>query len=92
MHTYVHTYIHYNTLRCVALHYNTLQYNTIQYSVLRMGIHPQYNLYPQVHSRIISSQGARIMMLLWLKTPTAGTQQNMSYAEARSRLTIGNIN
>ena len=57
-----------------------------------MGIHSQYNQYPQVHSRIISSQGARIMMLLWLKTPTAGTQQNMSYAEARSRLTIGNIN
>ena len=64
LHTsYMHTYIH------TYIHIQTY---------MRMGIHSQYNQYPQVHSRIISSQGARIMMLLWLKTLTAGTQQNMS--------------
>ena len=41
---------------------------------VRMGIHPQYSIYPQVHSHIISSQGARIMLLLWLKIPTAGVR------------------
>ena len=56
-----------------------------------MGIHPQYNLYPQVHSRITSSQGARIMMLLWLKTPNCRSTIKQSYAEAAFRLTIGTI-
>ena len=34
-----------------------------------MGIRPQHSLYPLVHSHITSSQGARIMLLLWLKIP-----------------------
>ena len=36
---------------------------------MRMGIHPQYSQYPQVHSHIISSQGARIMLLLLAQDP-----------------------
>ena len=67
-------------------------YNYITYIyiyILRMGIHPQYNLYPQVHSRIISSQGARIMLLLWLKTPNCKSTVKQSHAEADFRLTIG---
>jgi hypothetical protein len=39
-----------------------------------MAIHPQYSTNPQVHSHIISSQGARILLLLWLKIPTAGVR------------------
>ena len=39
------------------------------YLSMRMGIRPQHSLYPLVHSHITSSQGARIMLLLWLKIP-----------------------
>ena len=93
MHTYIHTWIHaciHTCMHaCMHTYIHACMHACIHTYILRMGIHSQYNQYPQVHSRIISSQGTRIMMLLWLKTPTAGTQQNMAKHElCRSPFTL----
>ena len=89
IHTWIHACIHTYMHACMHAYIHTCMHACIHTYILRMGIHSQYNQYPQVHSRIISSQGTRIMMLLWLKTPTAGTQQNMAKHElCRSPFTL----
>ena len=62
---------------------------------MQMGIHSQYSLYPHVNSHITSSQGARMMLLLWLKNPNCKSTAKECNADARLRLiieTIGNNN
>ena len=91
MHAYIHTYIHAYIHTYIHKYIHTYVRTYVRTYILRMGIHPQYNQYPQVNSRIISGQGARIMLLLWLKTPNCRSTVKQCNAEARLHLTIETI-